>query len=187
MRLAIKNQGKAVRAWQLGASTAVEQKLIDEGKIVFHAPDRYEVFSQEAAGGAGEIAFAGDYIKVDSCGRPYPNDKAFFEANHTHVKNDEYIQTPKPLPVWFLGNPEEDIISFLLQHRGLRIDPQNADACFSAPLWGTTLTAKSDAAIVIYKTVRDSSGNIVDVDFNFVARDEFDQIYQLIDPVDKMV
>ena len=180
MRLAIKNRGKAVRAWQLGAGTAAEQKLIDEGKLVFHAPDRYEVFSQEATGRIGEAAFAGDYIKLDSSGQPYPNDKAFFEANHTHLQDDAYIQIPKPLSVWFLGDPEGDVIPFLLQHRGLRIDPQNADACFSAPLWGTTLTAKSDAAIVIYKTVRDSSGNIVDVDFNFVSRDEFDKVYQLV-------
>lgn len=187
MRIAIKNQKKTINAWQLGAGSEVEQRLLQEGKLVFHAPDRYEVFSQEATGKVGETAVAGDYIKIDSSGYPYPNNKDFFEANHTQLAGDEYIQVPNQLSVWFLGDPEENVICFLLHNRGLRIDPQNDEACFSAPLWGTTLVAKSDAAIVIYSITRDDSGNISDVDFNFVSRDEFDLTYQIVNLIDKMI
>lgn len=187
MRLAMKNQKKVVQSWQLGTGTEAERNLIRDGKIIFHAPNRYEVFSQEVVGEVGEIAVAGDYIKIDSSGQPYPIAKAFFEATHTHVGGDVYYQTPKPLHVWFLGDPEEEIISFFRKHKGLQIDPQNAGACFSAPLWGTRLTAKSDAVIVIYVIARDDYGSIIDVDFNFVARDEFNRTYRLIGSADKIV
>ena len=68
-----------VRAWQLGAGTEMEKEMVAQGKIKRRKDGTYEVFSMEATGETGQIAKAGDYFKLDDSGKPYPNDKAFFE------------------------------------------------------------------------------------------------------------
>ena len=78
----------------------MEATLIREGAIKKRQDGTYELFSQEAVNGTGEIAKAGDYFKVDIVdGRhyPYPNSKQFFEENHIHIAGDEYEQKEKPL------------------------------------------------------------------------------------------
>ena len=57
------------------------KELIKDGKICDLKDGRYEIYSREAVTGAagGEKAMAGDWIKVDSKGCPYPNDQAYFE------------------------------------------------------------------------------------------------------------
>ena len=70
MRTVIKNKQPIVKAWQLGRNSAMEQKLLREGKLRCAAPGQYEVFSQEALGKTGELAAAGDYFKVDNAGFP---------------------------------------------------------------------------------------------------------------------
>lgn len=180
MRLAIKKKTKTVQAWQLGSGSKMEEELISQRKIIFHPPANYEIFAQEASNGTGEFAIAGDYIKIDGSGFPYPNTKTFFEANHTQVGECLYEQKAKPLSVWLLGDPEDKIITFLRQHKGLVIDAQNLDRCFSAPLFGAVLSAKADAALVIYEVKREASGRITDVDYNLVAKTEFDATYEII-------
>lgn len=86
---------KLVKAYRLGAATATEEELIREGAIRRLADGSYELFSQEAVNGAGEIARAGDHFKVDTVdGKwyPYPNSGRFFEANHRHLEGDSYEQ-----------------------------------------------------------------------------------------------
>ena len=39
------------------------------------------------------------------------------------------------------------------------------------------LTAARDAVIVFYELEYDAGGEIVEADFNFVAKDEFDKVY----------
>ena len=180
MRTIIKTKQSTVKAWQLGQNSSTEQKLIREGRIRCLSPDHYEVFSQEAQGKTGQHACAGDYFKVDSAGFPYPNRKAYFEANHIHLTGDDYRQIPVPLQAWVLGDPMNDVIEFLIQHKGLQISPDRPEACFRAPLWGTILTAGADAVLVIYRTDRDDTGRILDVSFNFVARTEFDLTYRML-------
>jgi hypothetical protein len=181
MRTIIKTKQPTVRAWQLGLDSPMEKTLLREGKLRCTAPGHYEVFSQEATGKTGQQARSGDYFKVDNAGFPYPNEKAYFEANHVHLGGDEYRQIPKPLEAWLLGDPRNEVIDFLLAHKDLRIDPAHPAECFRAPLWGSILTAAADAVLVIYRLDRDSSGRIVDAEFNFVARPEFDLTYRFID------
>lgn len=179
MRKAVKTH-TVVQACRLGSGSLLEQKLLSQGSLVRKTEDRYEVFSQEAVSGGGEVAYKGDYVKIDSKGYPYPNDKTFFEQNHRQVGVDTYEQQAKPVLVWFLGDAEEELICYLKQHKGLRIDPDSPEACFTAPLWGTVLTAKKDAALVIYEVRYDAGGSICDVMFNFVEAEVFSKTYRII-------
>jgi len=92
----IKKTGKIVEAFELGLSSAMELKLIEECKIV-RKGDTYELFSQESQSGSGEIASAGDFFKVDKAGYPYPNAREWFLENHRHVEGDKWEQLPKKL------------------------------------------------------------------------------------------
>ena len=84
------------------------------------------------------------------------------------------------MEAWLLGDPADEVLDFLLQHKGLEISPDHPDYCFRAPLWGSILTAASDAVLVIYGIDRDAEGRIMDVDFNFVAKSQFDRTYRFI-------
>ena len=181
MRTVIKNKQSTVRAWQLGQTSPMELELIRTGKIRRLASGEYELFSQEVLGQRGQIARIGDYFKVDNAGFPYPNEKAYFEANHVPLGGDEYRQIPKPLGAWLLGDPKDEVIEFLLAHRDLRIDPADPAECFRAPLWGSILTAGADAVLVIHGLERDETGRILDVDFNFVAGAEFERTYRFVE------
>ncbi len=179
MRKAIKLHGKTVSAWRLGDNSDMEKRLIQEGKIKLSDGGVYEIFSREAMSGSGESANAGDYFKVDSQGYPYPNDKEFFEKKHRHIDGDTYEQLPTPLDVWFLEDGMCDEIQFLLDHKGLKINPDDEEKYFSAPLWGTLLSTGKDSAIVFYSLQMDKEGKITDIDFNFVAADEFAKTYTM--------
>lgn len=169
-----------VQAWQLGAGTAKEREMIESGKILLRSNGDYELFSQEATGENGQIARRGDYFKVDAEGLPYPNEKAFFEKNHEHLENDWYLQKTRPVEAWTADEPENDIIRFLLDKKLLQIHPENPDRYFSAFLWGTLETAARDAVIVIHHAKKNDRGEIVTVDFNFVAKPAFDSTYTIL-------
>lgn len=62
----------------MGEENCVIDTLILQGKVKRLSDDSYEVFSQEVVQEHGEVAFKGDYIKVDSDGFPYPNNADFF-------------------------------------------------------------------------------------------------------------
>lgn len=103
MRYAVKNKKNIVTAYQLGAGSDMERNLIEEGAIRLTEDGRYELFSQEAKDGRGQLADKGDYFKVDvKDGKPYPynNMKAWFEENHDHLEGDEYEQKSWPVMVW---------------------------------------------------------------------------------------
>ncbi len=179
MRKAIKKRGKLVHAVRLGDGSATEERLIAEGKIVKRG-DVYEIFTRETAGEKGETAQSGDYCKIDTDGMPYPNEKVFFEQGHRHIEGEMYEQIPKPLYVWTAEDEICDELRFLQAHKSLRLDEENPESYFSAPLWGTVLTAARDAFLVFYSVERDANGSITDADFNFVAREEFDKTYSFI-------
>ncbi len=180
MKKAVKNIGKIVCAYRLGDETETELRLIAEGLIRVGADGTYELFSLEAVNGTGEIARKGDYFKLSADGHPYPNDKEFFEANHRFLDGDRWEQIPKPLCIWTAEDELCPEIRFLQEYRGLVIDPDSAEKRYSAPLWGTVLSAAADAVIVFYGITRNADGTIADADFNFVARDEFERTYSLL-------
>lgn len=176
-----KKTGKTVKAYCLGAGSAMEQQMIAEEKMKKCADGSYELFSQEAVNETGEKAQAGDYFKVDSSGFPYPNAKEFFEKNHIKQEEaDTYIQIPAPLQAWTVDELECEEIAWLKQKGKLTINEADTDKYFSAFLWGTLLSTPKDSVVVFYGVTRDGAGQIVDVDFNFVARDEFERTYDII-------
>lgn len=187
MRKAIKNKMKTVRAYQLGEKSPVLEELMKRGilrELQRDGKTYYEVFTKETVNGTGEIAYPGDYIKLDKDSDPYPNDKAFFEKKHIHIKEDLYEQISNPMVIWQKGDPITSEIQYLIKHKGLILDEKHPDKYFTAPLWGSLLSAREDATLVIYDTVKDEAGNIIDVDFNFVERSAFETTYTVIEEKD---
>lgn len=182
MKYAKKTKKKFIQAYCLGEDTPVERQLLLEGAIQRLSDDTYELFSQEAVNGHGEIARRGDFFKVDTKEEkhyPYPNTREFFLKNHRHISGDEYEQISKPLPVWQYGDDISEEISWLLAGGKLVLDPDNPEKFFNAFLWGANLSAGQDATVVFYSVERASDGTISDISFNFVAKKDFDSSYEL--------
>ena len=181
MRKAIKTKGKSVFAYRLGDRSAVVEQLMREGKIAVLENGDFEIFSQEAVNGGsghGQVANADDYVKIDSMGYPYPNDAEFFAANHRHIAGDEYEQLPKELDAWTEDEPMCPEIEFLVREKGLLLDETDPARYFSALLWGTMEAAAKDAVLIFYHIDRDAEGAILDAEFNFVERSEFEKTYR---------
>ncbi len=176
----MKNQGNIVRACRLGEPGGLIEQLMREGRIVERESGIFEVFSREAADSRGEIAYMGDYIKVDSAGMPYPNKKDFFEKNHRYLGEDKYEQSPALLDAWADGEDMCEEVEFLIAEKGLAINKSDENKYYTAPLWGTILSAAKDAVIIFYRVERDEKGVIQDIDFNFVQREEFDKTYSIL-------
>ena len=178
----IKSKTQFVKAYQLGSDNPVIKSLMDEGKITVIGNGRYEIYSQEAIKGGvgGEHAQTGDWIKVDNSGNPYPNKKEFFETNHSHVEGDVFKQLPKPVQAWDVNLEICPEIEFLVKKQGLIINEGSFDQRYTATLWGTKEVATKDAVIIFYSISYDKSRNIIDCDWNFVERDEFERTYSII-------
>ena len=175
-------KSKIIKAYELGKGTKMEIDLIRAGKIIT-AGDKYFLFSLEVTGGRGEEAVRGDFFKV-SCFEhelyPYPNAREFFLANHVHLNGDNYLQVTKPLLVWFKGDSiEEPEIKFLINSGKLILNPQDSASYFRVVLWGATLTAAENAALVFYKIERDGD-MITNVDWGLVNRAIFERDYDLL-------
>jgi hypothetical protein len=129
----------------LGSDSKAINKLIQERKFVLLDDDMYEIFSQEAVNGKtgrGEIARKGDWIKVDGNGYPYPNEKAYFEADHRHLAGDRYEQIPRILWAWNIECEMCEAIIFLKDEGRLTINPDSYEHYYTAQLWGTLEAAK---------------------------------------------
>ncbi|MEE0751161.1 hypothetical protein [Frisingicoccus sp.] len=182
----IKKQGKIVEAYRLGEESRMIRHLMEEGKIIEKGSGIFEVFSQEAVHGSGEIAYTGDFIKVDASGMPYPNTGGFFLKNHRRLGQDRYEQIPSVLLAWRSDQPMCEEMEFLIREKELKIDTENPETYYTAPLWGTRLSASETAMILFYKIDRDADGHIRDIDFNFVQRDEFDKTYRILESFEKV-
>lgn len=183
MRYAVKSKKKILKAYPLGAGHPMEQALIEEGAIRLLEDGSYELFSQEAVNGTGQIAYPGDYFKVDTIdGRhyPYPNSREFFLENHTHISGDEYEQRMKPLLIWQRGEEMPEPLHWLLEHQRLTLNAQAPERYFNAFLWGADISAADDATLIFYSVDRDEAGSITDVSFNFVAKSAFDESYVIL-------
>ena len=183
MKYAVKSKKKIVKAYPLGAGHPMEAALIDEGAIRLLADGTYELFSQEAVNGHGQIAQAGDYFKVDTInGRhfPYPNSREYFLKNHTHLEGDEYEQANASLLIWQADETPSEEIRWLVDRGRLTLNPQDPAHFFNAFLWGADLSAARDATLVFYSVDRDEGGAITDISFNFVAKPEFDACYTIL-------
>lgn len=174
----VKKTNIYVKAFELGAHTELEQKLVNNGQIIKHS-DYYEVYSTETTT-SGEIAKDGDFVKIDKANNPYPNARERFLKHHLHLDGYNYEQFPVILLSWQYGEDEDDVIRYLLDSGKLIINPNSDDAFYQADLWGTTLRAKKNDIILIYDVKRDGQ-DIINVDFNLIDKDEFEKTYQYID------
>lgn len=179
MKKVIKKSGKLVQAYCLGIENKKVKELMAEGLLTQGGNGQWRVFSQEAE--QGELAQSGDYIKIDSKGRPYPNTREIFLKNHKAAGENLYEQIPHVLEAW---DSTEDMcpeMEFLIKNKGLVMNDKDEQEYYKAPLWGDILTAGRDAVIVFYSIKRDVAGNIVDAEFNFVAREEFEKTYTVLE------
>lgn len=180
MKYAVKLQGKQIEAYELGAGTPMEAQLIRKGTIVKRGTG-YLLFSREAVNGQGQKAKPGDFFKLDGGGYPYPNERGWFLANHRHLEGNRYEQIPQPLAVWQVQDGEHDLIRWLTEQGRLCIREQEPERYFNAHLWGADLSAAKDAVVVFYGVKFGPGGEIADVDFNFVAWEEFRRTYAFCD------
>lgn len=184
MKQAVKSKKKFVKAYPLGVGHPMEETLIQAGAIRRLPDGSYELFSQEAVNGHGQVAYPGDYFKTDIIdGRyyPYPNSREYFLNNHIHLQGDEYEQINKPLLIWQATDEPSEEIRWLVDTGRLTLKPEEPDRFFNAFLWGTDLSAAADATLVFYSVERDADGTIVDISFNFVAKAEFENSYTIIE------
>lgn len=179
----IKKHGKIIQAWRLGEPSLEISNLIQERKIIPLPDGCFEIMSREAFSGGsghGQIARRGDYVKIDNGGFPYPNDAAFFEANHVKIEGNRYEQIPVPLKAWTIDQPICPEIIFLQKNKGLIIRPDDFEHTFTAPLWGTVESAPGDAIVVFYSISYAKDGAVADADFSFVVREEFEKSYNIL-------
>lgn len=179
MRKAIKTTTKVI-AYLLGDNSAKEQELIREGKIKKISETDYELFSTESKNGKGEVAIKGDYFKIDSSGNPYPNAKEWFEKNHTFVESNVYNQIVKPIGVWDLTEEIIPEIDFIIKTGKLLINKNDDSKYFTAEIWGAMLSAPKDALILIRSFETNDTGEITDVSFDFITKEEFEKTYMFV-------
>ena len=187
LKKAAKKEKTIVKAYCLGEENPVLNDLEEKGLIKKGEENTWWIFSQEAT--EGEVAYKGDYIKIDSKGRPYPNSREFFMENHRRLSDDgdEYEQASKARYVWSLsfGDEMRSEIQFLIKHKGLMINAEDEKHYFCARLWGDMQTTPKDSVIILDEIKYgepDEKGKrqIMDVVFWFVAFEEFQRTYQLL-------
>ena len=168
-----------VTALCLGEGSPLERELIARGLLVPQPDGGIRVRTRESSEEPGELAQPGDFVKLDQGGFPYPVRREVFLQTHRETEAG-FVAIPKTLDAWQLGQPRPEALDWLLARGRLVLNESDPERCFSAQLWGTRLTAPGDAVLVIYRTRRDEAGQITDVDFNFVVREEFDAAYEIL-------
>jgi len=176
----IRKKEVKLQAYCLGTGHPMEEKLLNRGLIRKDPDGTYRLFSQETRG-EGQAAKPGDYFKVDSTGSPYPNDRAFFLENHTHLTGDWYLQQAKPLKAWWNREGMCRELRYILGKNILRVDENDPEKHYRAQLWGTTLYAPESTVIVFSQVDQDAGGQITHVDFYFLDRDIFLQTYDILE------
>jgi hypothetical protein len=177
----IKKKGNYIEAFQLGDKCELYEMLKKQNLVYQLDEELYSVFSTETLNGSGELARRGDYIKIDNRGNPYPNSRQFFEANHRKVEKFLYEQIPIILDAWSIEEQKTEEILFLLENKILIINEDSEQKYFNADLWGARLSAAKDAVVVFYKVEREENNQIKTIDFNFVAWEEFERTYSIVE------
>lgn len=174
----VKKKSTLVRAYCLGENSATEKNLLAAGLLRRNADGTYAVFSQEAPT-QGQTAHPGDYIKIDSTGAPYPNERAWFLQNHTPLGRDRYLQKAPLLQAWTIDETLGDAAVFLLENDLLQLHSADPAHFFGAHLWGAYQTAPRDA-VVIFDRIARQDGVVTAVDFHFIVAEEFALSYEVV-------
>lgn len=178
-----KKTGCVIEACQLGKMSPLFQQLEKENRVRRLSGDEYEVISREAeAGGSGhgQHARTGDYVKLDAGGYPYPNQRSYFERSHCHLEGERYEQYSLPLLAWTADQKISPEIQFLIEKKGLELHPEDPERFFSAMLWGEKECASEHDVLILYQISYGVDGTIRDIDYNFVAEQEFRKAYEYI-------
>ena len=176
----LKKSAQPVTACCLGESSALE-KTLEEKKMIIRKPGGFwEVHTRESAGNRGEIAKTGDYVKLDVGAYPYPVKARVFLREH-RLEKDGYWQIPRELEAWTVGEPRTPVLEWLLSTGRLRIVQNDPAHYFQAQMWGTQISAPEDAIVVFSHVSRNASGDILNVDFNFVDHEVFLLSYDVIE------
>ena len=64
--------------------------------------------------------------------------------------------------------------------KGLIINKDSYERFYTANLWSTIEVANRDAVIIFYNIVYDNNDKVVDAEFNFVEKREFERTYSII-------
>lgn len=178
-----KKHRKIVQAYKLGTEHERLDQLIAEEKIIDLRNGSFEVFSQEAVkseSGHGQVAYAGDWIRLDGAGNPYPSKDEWFQDNMRQISDDDYEQIPKELMGWTADMEKSPEIEFLIREKGLKLDENSFNKYYSAILWGNLEAADRNAVLVFYSVSYNDDGVVTDAEYNFVERKEFDRTYDVI-------
>lgn len=176
-------RGTVVKAYRLGLPHPVLDALMAEKRLIDLHDGTYEVFSQEAVlggSGHGQLARAGQWIRVDSAGFPYPNADEWVRANLRHIGGDDFEKLQKPLNAWQADMPMCPQIQFLIRQKGLELNEEDPDHYFSAVIQGTRESAARDATLIFYSISQDEEGNVTDAEFHFIEKTEFDRTYDIL-------
>ena len=73
--------------------------------------------------------------------------------------------------------PRQDIERRRRRRRPVDEGQGRPERFFNAFLWGADLSAPQDATVIFYEIIRDASGSITDVSFNFVVKEVFARSY----------
>ena len=166
-------------AFCLGQGDPLEARLLQQGLLKHTAPGLWEVLTREAQA-QGEVARDGDFIKLDSIGMPYPVEAAFFLPRHTRQPDGRYLQTPRVLQAWRQEEPMGHEMRYLLETGLLQHHPETPEAAFRAFLYGTWQTVAADAVIIFDSIETSPRGTIEEIEFHFIARDEFEKTYRIL-------
>ena len=173
-----KMEGILVHAFCLGKDDELLQSYFDEGRIIKNDNEKYVINMNEGKG--SEICESGSYIIIDKEDNLYPTDPLYFKTTHKRKRDHEYIQISKQFWAWMHGEPDSEEIDFLKNYKKLVVNKNSISEYYSAPLWGTVKTADRDSILIFYNVQRDDEGVITDIDYNFVSRDEFYNVYRII-------
>lgn len=179
MKYAIQNQGPLIRAYKLGSASGMEELLTANGLIT-----RTE---EEYTFADGSTAVSGDYFTMESTDegpQAIPVDGSWFEHFHKALGGDLYQRIVSPCRIFEFGDPEFEEITFLLDTDQIFLDEEDDARYFNSDLYGMCISAAKDAVIVIHDTWRDAQDRIVEVQFGFISREEFEQNYTYCDPAD---
>ena len=89
------------------------------------------------------------------------------------------MQYPREILSWTYEDRKDEVIDYLLNSGMLKVNLGSYDYFYEAKLWGTVLWGKKSDIVLIYEVIKDRN-RIVDVDFNLIDKDEFDQSYEYI-------
>lgn len=176
----VRKKSFPVQAFRLGEQTEQEQQLRLRNQLLQDADGLWRLRNLEAPE-EGELVSMGDYIKLDTEGRPYPNKKDWFEANHTHIEGNWYRQIPVTKTAWCTTEPLCPQMQFLLDRGLLTWRKDDVDQTFSALLWGTRQSAPEDA-VILFDRIEYADHTLQAVEFHFIAREEFLKTYDVLPP-----